>query len=349
MKVAIQNYLNEHISENAKIIEIKKSNKPLKFVRYGLKKFQELNIRYKINKQEYALKLIIKKYPVIDVPMMISKDTNYREIQFFSADIKKIFSRFFDIPALFVDTRAVFMRDFVIDKKQFGPPILPTKEQLKVLITRTAIKDAKLAGQNWEYACQFQDIFDFMYRTLTDALTQQEAAHLKKEWPWFQSCLKRFLKQIGSARLDKIKTKFSPAKMKRFLKSVPFTLHHGDFFYANIGFNEKLKPMVINWEMLSYAPIGYDFVTLTKDIPPLDFCDCYEEWYVEAYNNACDNPITVKSFTNIAEKLINFQFMAINTLEMLYEHKWTDEMGKQEREAKMKYFIDRLDSVLTQS
>ncbi|HPY96076.1 MAG TPA: hypothetical protein PL063_02555 [Candidatus Cloacimonadota bacterium] len=346
MKTRIQNFLNKHISENAKLIDVKKAEEALKLTRYGLKQYQLLDICYSEDDQTKQLNVIEKKYPELDMPMLISQDHNCREIQFFNSEYKKIFTRFFDIPILFGDQKYVYYRDFLEDKKRFGPPTLPSKEHVKNLITRTAIKDAKLKGQNWEHACQFQSVYDFFYRVLCDQLTEEETKQIKKEWSWFFPSLKKLQKHIGELRLAKIKTKYNPAKMNNYLKKIPFSLHHGDFSYINIGFNSEGKPLVINWEKLSYAPICYDFVLFISELPPLDFCDYYEEWYVEAYNNACDDPITYKHVSLIVERLKHFQFFVVKTLEMIYENKWKDEHGVHECEAKMRNYVEVLDSIL---
>ncbi|HOD53938.1 MAG TPA: aminoglycoside phosphotransferase family protein [Candidatus Cloacimonadota bacterium] len=346
MKQNIQRHLCNVISENAKVVNIEKTNEPFKFVRYGRKHFEKLEVKYLDQDKEGSISLILKKYPTLDMPMLLTKDFNYREIQFFSSDIKKTFSRFFDIPILFTDKRTIYMKDCSNELKRFGPPTLPSESQMKNLITRIAIKDAKLTGNNWDHAYQFSDMFDFMNRALNKQLSEKETKHLKQEWKWFFSGLDKLLTQLGSVREEKLKNFYKPEKVKNIMSKVPFTLHHGDFYFANIGFNDDNKPLVIDWEMLCYAPIGYDFVMLTNDIPPLQFTEFYEEWYVEAYNNACDNPLTVKQFIAIAEQIKIYQFLITKTFEMIHDCQTCDDLGKYESDAKLISFIEKLDRII---
>ncbi len=346
MKYTIQKHLNTLLTNNAEIVSIDKTKEPFKFIRYGRKHFEKIDVKYVKDSQDGLFSLILKKYPVLDMPMLLTKDFNYREIQFFSSDIKKTFSRFYEIPILFTEPREIYMRDCTKELQRFGPPTLPNESQMKNLITRTAIKDAKLTNCNWEYAYQFCDMFDFMNRSLNNKLSDQEKKHLKQEWKWFFNGLDNLIQKIGPVRFEKFKNIYKPEKVKNFMNKVPFTLHHGDFYFANIGFNDENKPLVIDWEMLCYAPIGYDFVLLTNDIPPLQFTEFYEEWYVEAYNNACDNPLTVKQFIAITEQIKIYHFLITKTLEMIHDYQAGDEMSKYESDARLNSFIEKLDRIL---
>lgn len=340
--------LKNFISKDLNVISVKKVKEPFQFVRYGRKKFERITVCYELNQQEHIITLIKKKYPVMDMIMMMFKDENYREIKFFNSPIKKTFARFYDVPILFVDEakKEIYLKDCSCELKRFGPPALPTEIQMKNLITRTAIKDAKFLNQQWEYANQFHDSFDFMYRALNNEFTEKELRYIGLEWPWFIKGFENLKKSIGNIRFEKLKTFFSSEKIKSTFSKVPFTLHHGDLFFANIGFNDENKPLVIDWELVTYAPIGYDFMVLINGIPPLQFTEMYEEWYISAFNNACDVPLTSKQFVKIIENLKDYYFLLTETIEYIRFSFSETEQEFSEKEAKQSSYIKRLDLIL---
>lgn len=340
--------LKKDISPDICITDIKKIKDPFNFVRFGKKKFEKIKIDYSLNNQEHQLTLIRKCYPLLDVPMMMTNDLNNREIKFFNATIKKTFARFYDIPIVFVDekNRALYMRDCSEDLKKFGPPALPTEAQMKNLITRTAIKDAKLIETKWEYAHNYYDPFDFIYRAFNDSLTDKEIKKVKADWPWFIPGIHNLKNCIGALRYEKLKSIYNTDKVKSSLSKVPFTLHHGDLYFANIGFNTENKPLVIDWELINYGPVGFDFVILTNCIPPLQFCDLYEEWYLSAFNNASDIQITMKQFLNWTELIRNHYFLITETLEYIRFSFCDKKDDDSEAEAKQNNYIRKLDLIL---
>lgn len=341
--------LKHDISMDINIIDIKKIKEPFNFVRFGKKKFERIQVDYSLNNQDHKLTLIRKSYPDLDIPMMITNDHSFREIRFVNSPIRKTFSRFYDIPIMYVDeeNHALYMRDCSDDLKKFGPPSLPTEIQMKNLITRTAIKDAKLMDTNWDFAHNYYDIFDFMHRAFNEKLTAQEMKKLKAEWPWFVPGINNLKNCIGTIRYEKLKTIYNPDKVKTALSKVPFTLHHGDLYFANIGFNTENKPLVIDWELICRGPIGFDFVILTNGIPPLHFSDLYEEWYISAFNNASDQQINMKQFLKWTELIRNHHFLVTETIDYIrFSFNKKEDDDDSEAEAKQNNYIRKLDLIL---
>lgn len=349
MNSLLSDYIKQMFSAEAVITSLEVETEPFKFVRFGQKKFEKINLVIQNKGNTQKLSIIKKTYSGFDMPMLLSKDTNYRELEFFNAPVKKTFSRFFDIPVICIDPveKALYMRNCEEDLRKFGPPALPTELEMKNLITRLAIKDAKLMDTKWDFANDFFSYFDFMYRAITDKLTEDEISLLEKQWPWFIRGLKKLKEYVGSNRLEKLKSLYSPEKVRTSVSKIPFTLHHGDFYFANIGFNKENKPLVIDWEMIMYAPVGFDFVILTNGIPPLHFTDYYEEWYLSAFNNACDTPLTMKQFLQWTELLKKYYFIIAETIDYLrFAFGATDNDSDSESEAKMNHYVQKLDLIL---
>ncbi len=349
MESLLLDYVKQLFSKEAHITSIEVENEPFKFVRFGLKKFEKINLVVSENDHEHRLSVIKKTYPCFDMPMLLSKDTCFRELLFFNSPIKKTFSRFFDIPFICIDEKehAIYMRNCEEDLKRFGPPALPTEIAMKNLITRLAIKDAKLIDIKWEYSNDFYSYFDFMFRAFNDKLEKKEISLLNEQWPWFLKGLSKLKTFIGPVRLEKLKNLYSPDKVKNAVSKIPLSLHHGDFYFANIGFNKENKPLVIDWEMLMTAPIGFDFVILTNGIPPLQFSDLYEEWYISAYNNACDTQLTMKQFIQWTDLLRKYYFIIAETLDYLrFAFGNTYDSSDSEPEAKQNNYLQKLDLIM---
>ncbi|MDD4156075.1 MAG: phosphotransferase [Candidatus Cloacimonetes bacterium] len=338
--------VNKILGEDAKIVKIKTEKEPFKFVKFGGKKFFKHIVKVEVKGQVSEIVIIEKQLPESDVSMLFTQDKNYRELLFLQSDLRKAFERFFVIPVIDVNSenRQIFMEECVQDLKSFGPPILPTLEQMKGLITRIAIKDARMRTMRVDYAQEYLSAFDLIKRMFNDKLTDAENALISKDWPWFLPGAKKLVKHIGNARYENWRKIYESTNVAKVFASVPFTLHHGDFYFANIGFNPDTKPVVIDWECLTWGPIGYDFVTLTYAIPPLAFTDQYEEWYISAYNNACDDELTMQQFLNITDLIKKYHFLIADTIDAIrFSFSNEAKFSLSEQNARIHSYIKRLE------
>lgn len=331
------------------IIDIVTESEPFKFIKFGRKKFSRHNVIINNKGSKEKFSLIEKELPETDATMIFTNDKDLRELQFFNSPLKKSFERFFVIPVIHVDTesRKIFMEDCVQDLKTFGPPILPNLEQMKALITRIAIKDARLQKRTFDYAQEYLSSFALIKRMFNDTLTKEERSLISTDWPWFLPGSNKLIKHIGPYRYDKWRKMYETMSVEKVFSGIPFSYQHGDFYFANIGFKDTGKPVVLDWECLAWGPIGLDYVILTNGIPPLAFTDKYEEWYISAYNNACDDEITMKEFLRITDLIKKYYFLVADTIDAI-RFSFHNEAGisSTEQNARIKNYIQRLDLYL---
>lgn len=332
---------------SVKIIDIKTNNEPFKFIHYGRKKFfkHKITILNENNDKE-SFSIIEKQLPDIDVAMLFSRDYYHRELEFLASDLKKSFERFFVIPAIYIDkdSKSIFMEDCVEDLKMFGPPVLPAFDQMKALITRIAIKDARFQKYTFKYAREYLSSFHIINKMFNNTLSENERELISNDWPWFLPGSKKLIKQLGQVRFEKWKSLYDIKRVEKIFANIPYTLHHGDFYFANIGFNNLAKPVVLDWESVAWAPIGLDFVTLTYGIPPLAFTDKYEEWYISAYNNACDEPISMKDFLYTTDLIRKYYFLVADTIDAIrFSFHNESNISLSEQNTRINHYIKRLD------
>ncbi len=352
MQESLSTAITKVIGRDVDIIKVTTQKEPFKFVKYGRKKFFKHVVKYKDKDKISELVIIEKQLPVKDVSMLFTQDNNYRELRFLESDLRKAFERFFVIPVISTcnEKKQIFMSECVQDLKSFGPPILPSIDQMKGLITRLAIKDARMQNMNFEYAQNYLSTFDIIKRMFNRQLSEEEINLITTDWPWFLPGSAKLINHIGNSRYEKWRKIYESTEIEKVFQGVPFTLHHGDFYFANIGFNDIGKPLVIDWECLTRGPIGLDFVSLTNGIPPLAFTDKYEEWYISAYNNACDQELTMQDFLHITDLVKKYYFLVADTIDAIrFSFQNEGHFKLSEQNVRIDNYINRLDLYLKTS
>lgn len=264
----------------------KKEEHIIRFQTFGNKK---LNL-IKIYTKETIFEVVSKTYTCQDITMKIFGDNNYREFIFFGSELYKDMSEIFEIPFLLKDDskKILYMYNVSHELSEFGPPEIPTNEQMKILITKTAEKDALFLGKKYN-------------------LTENSGENIKnfinlfqngELWDWFYEGVKKLSGETGDDYEKLIIKKF---KNVPSLKSeIPYTCNHGDFYFSNVGLGKE-KPVVIDWESINYGPIGTDFVSLTDGIP--SFTEEMYKWYTDTFNKYSKYKITKDFFIKLCSEI----------------------------------------------
>ncbi|MGE5652877.1 MAG: phosphotransferase [Bacillota bacterium] len=237
----------------------------------------------------------IKLYDGIDLPMRLTGDTNYREIRFIeTADAERMQS-IFRLPYIEAlrDPLCVVMDDMTEELARFGPPNLPTAEQMETLIRALAKKDtmpcetAPWLGRADSFLNVLGDIITAFALGYDTPLVQQ----VREEWPWFEKGLHN-LQRDNQSLWTRILAISQDHSLASELSSLRSGLQHGDFYFSNIGFTADGQPVVIDWEAVMVGPVGLDLASLIDGMPPLPFMGKALDWYLETFNSIADQPLS---------------------------------------------------------
>ncbi len=300
----IINYLEQKENSKINIIEQKVEKEPFDFIKFGNKSFDKVNLFYELNGNEKKLDFIVKNYNGIDITMELYNDKNYREIEFANSNLIEELKDFFEIPIIFanIESKQVFMKNKETELNSFGPPNMPTEEELKLIIKAIVLKDAKLNSKKYdftaEYISPFINLKNILINSINNKLNKEFEEKLKNSWKWFFDGIKFLKKEINVKLLEKLENIYNEKNMKNEIKNIPFAYQHADFYFGNVGLSKNTKPVVIDWETISFAPIGLDYLLLTSGMPPILSKEALNNYYVEIYNENSDKKITLNEFQN---------------------------------------------------
>lgn len=320
----IEKYLEGKEKKEVEILELSSVLNPFRFMKFGDKIFEKINIQYRVGEEQKTDSIVIKKYNGIDMTMIMSEDYSYREIEFANSDLAKEFKGYFDIPVFYGDesNKKLYMEDRSENMASFGPPNMPTEEQMKSIIGAVAKKDALLNKGDYPFVKTYDQSFNSMGTILLGlidgALDDNTLQKLKESWSWFYEGVEELKKQGSLDIIDKLRKVYqNKENIMEEVKGLPFSYQHGDFYFGNIGLTNDLVPVVIDWESITYGPIGLDYLQLTQGMPELSFSNNMAEWYVDSYNEYSDKNISIDSFKRGLETISKHLFFTSGIIEAL--------------------------------
>ncbi|HPO27168.1 MAG TPA: hypothetical protein PK315_06810, partial [Petrotogaceae bacterium] len=96
----ITKYIKKLEKFDIQIIKKENLGDPFKYRHYGEKDFEIINLEYLNGSKIKKASFVLKKYFRTDIPMILSSDNSFREIQFAKSKLMSDFKSFFSIPII---------------------------------------------------------------------------------------------------------------------------------------------------------------------------------------------------------------------------------------------------------
>lgn len=261
---------------------------PFEFPRFGEKQFYEIVFNYKGRDGAGRSTLILRILPEMDAVMMITGDTEHRELRAFTEGLYQQVPDTFHIPYVHVELQPerqqywAFVEDVREEMQRLGMHTALTDETLRLILSHLAAFHARF----WErqdvlakpWLMRLERPVDYFYRCVVDILDgmkdpAEASVYMTQKWPWFSEGVVNLMDSLPADTRKIIEALYrEPQRLLEKVEPLPRTLCHYDFDNRNLGLRdtpEGPRTVVIDWEILgeglSSADVGR---FLTYQQPP---------------------------------------------------------------------------------
>jgi hypothetical protein len=252
---------------------------PFEFPRFGQKEFYEISFRYHSKSGDGESSIILRVMPEMDAVMMLTGDTEHRELLAFQNGLLAEIPDTFDIPYVDVILRPerdqywAWLRDVRPQMEALGMHTKVPDEVVRMILSHLAAFHAKfwerhdVIDQPW--LMSLRRPVDYFYRCITDIMDgmkspSESTLYVTERWPWLAEGVVN-LKADLPPKLSKAVEKLyrEPEPLLREVESMPMTLCHYDFDNRNLGVSDGPdgeRTVVIDWEILGRGISSSDVV-----------------------------------------------------------------------------------------
>ncbi|MEX0800258.1 MAG: phosphotransferase [Dehalococcoidia bacterium] len=252
---------------------------PFEFPRFGEKQFYEIAFEYAGAKGAGRSTLILRVMPKMDAVMMLTGDTEHRELKAFEIGLFDRIPDTFHVPYVHVENHPeydqywAFVEDVRPEMERLGMHAVIPDATLREILSHLAAFHAAF----WErhevidlpWLMRLDQPVDYFYRCVVDIIDGMKApaqcsAYIVEKWPWLAEGVINLLDSLPDETRRTVERLYrEPEKLLEKIQHLPRTLCHYDFDNRNLGVRETadgLQTVVIDWEIigegLSSADVG---------------------------------------------------------------------------------------------
>jgi hypothetical protein len=252
---------------------------PFEFPRFGEKQFYEIAFDYAAAKGDGRSTLILRVLPKMDAVMMLTGDTEHRELKAFEIGLFERVPSTFHVPYVHVEHHPereqywAFVEDVRPEMERLGMHAVIPDVTLRQILSHLAAFHAAF----WErhevidlpWLMRLEQPVDYFYRCIVDIMDGMKSpaecsAYIVEKWPWLPEGVVNLLDSLDDRTRRIVERLYrEPEKLLDKIQPLPRTLCHYDFDNRNLGVRETLdglKTVVIDWEIvgegLSSADVG---------------------------------------------------------------------------------------------
>jgi hypothetical protein len=252
---------------------------PFEFPRFGEKKFYEIAFEYSGRDGNGRSTVILRVLPPMDAVMMLTGDTEHRELKAFQTGLYKLVPSAFHIPYVHVeldpahDQYWAFVEDVRPEMESLGMHAVLPDETIRVILSHLAAFHAAfwerhdILRQPW--LMRLDQPVDYFYRCVVDVLDGMKApaessAYITGKWPWFAEGVVNLMDSLPPKTRRAIEGLYrQPERLLEKIRHLPRTLCHYDFDNRNLGLRETpegARTVVIDWEIVGEGLSSADVV-----------------------------------------------------------------------------------------
>jgi len=250
---------------------------PFEFPRFGDKQFFEIAFDFSARKDSGRSTIILRVLPPMDAVMMLTGDTQHRELKAFQTGLFDQMPDTFHIPYVHIEFEPVFdqywafVEDVRPEMERLGMHAVVPDQTLRTILSHLAAFHAAF----WErdeilrlpWLMRLEQPVDYFYRCVVDILDGMKAPAKSSEyivgkWPWLQEGVPTLMDSLPAQTRRVIERLYrEPERLLEKVRPLPRTLCHHDFDIRNLGFRdtpEGPKTVVIDWEIVGEGLASFD-------------------------------------------------------------------------------------------
>jgi len=252
---------------------------PFEFPRFGDKRFYEIPFTYSGANGGGESCVILRVLPKMDAVMMITGDTEHRELKAFETGLYNLVPKSFHVPYIHVihneerEQYWAFLEDVRPQTAALGMHAALPDEVIRTILSHLAEFHAAfwqrqdILSQPW--LMRLEQPVDYFYRCIVDILDglhspAYSSRFIIEKWPWFPEGVILLLDSLSAETRRSIERLYrEPERLLQKIRHLPRTLCHYDFDNRNLGISEGpdgRRTVVLDWEIvgegLSAADVG---------------------------------------------------------------------------------------------
>lgn len=252
---------------------------PFEFPRFGDKSFYSIDFDYRGSQGDGRSSMILRVMPEMDAVMMLTGDTQHRELKAFAAGLFEQVPETFYVPYVHVIDRPergqywAFVEDVRPEMEALGMHAQLPDEMIRTILSHLAAFHAAF----WErkdvlshpWLMSLRQPVDYFYRCVVDCMdgmrnAADSSAYIVGKWPWFPEGVVNLLDSLEPGTKRSIERLYrEPDRLIEKVDPLPRTLCHYDFDNRNLGLRQTedgLRTVVIDWEIVGEGLSSADVV-----------------------------------------------------------------------------------------
>jgi Phosphotransferase enzyme family len=284
---------------SVQVIGFRMVSDPFEFPRFGEKEFYEIPFGYAADGRRGKSTLILRVMPEMDAVMMLTGDTEHRELKAFEEGLLAQIPETFRIPYVHAVCRPehgqywAFLEDVRPAMQELGMHEKCSDADVRTILSGLAALHAKfwerrdIIDQPWLFSLRRG--VDYFYRTIVDILDGMKAAaessvYITERWPWLAEGVVNMMDSLPADTREAIEGGYrNPEALLRQIEDMPMTLCHYDFDNRNLGIEvgpSGRRAVVIDWEILGKGVSASDVVRFMMYHQPENLAEL-QEYYLD--------------------------------------------------------------------
>ncbi len=252
---------------------------PFEFPRFGDKQFFEIAFGYLGSRGSGRSTMILRVLPPMDAVMMLTGDTDHRELRAFESGLYDLVPRTFHVPYVEVvhlperQQYWAFVEDVRPDMERLGITEALPDETLRLILSHLAAFHAAFWQRqevlDLPWLMRLERPVDYFYRCVVDILdgmkdASEASRYIVDKWPWLREGVVHLFSSLPRETRRWAEGLYrEPERLLERVRPLPRTLCHYDFDNRNLGLRDGPdgpQTVVIDWEIvgegLSSADVG---------------------------------------------------------------------------------------------
>ena len=246
---------------------------PFEFPRFGAKQFYDIPFTYEGERGPGKSHIILRVMPEMDAVMMLTGDTEHRELKAFKAGLFDQVPNTFHVPYLHVIDEPgqywAFLEDVRPQMEKLGMHVRAPDAVVRSILAHLAAFHARF----WEkrevidkpWLMSLRRPVDYFYRTIVDILDDMQdpadaSLYITEQWPWLAEGVLNLVQTLDPATRRIVEKLYRESEhLLAEVEAMPMTLCHYDFDNRNLGLGDG-HTVVIDWEILGRGVSASDVV-----------------------------------------------------------------------------------------
>ena len=252
---------------------------PFEFPRFGDKSFYAIDFDYRGRNGAGTSSMILRILPEMDAVMMLTGDTQHRELKAFEAGLYEQMPKTFHIPYIHVIDRPekgqfwAFVEDVRPEMEALGMHAQLPDQTIRIILSHLAAFHATFWERqdvlSYPWLMSLSQPVDYFYRCVVDCMEgmrspADSSAYIVGKWPWFPEGVINLLESLDAKTKRSIERLYrEPERLLEKVKPMPRTLCHYDFDNRNLGMRQTAsgpQTVVIDWEIVGEGVSSSDVV-----------------------------------------------------------------------------------------